>query len=376
VKILLVIDHLGLGGAQRQIVELACGLERRGHTVAIFNYFPTIDHFRSRITAAGIQIHDCQKGRGYSVRVLGALATLIRTQRFDVVISYLNSPNLYSELATLISPRAKLIVSERVSHHDDATYPYLDYTLRRLLHGLSDQVVANSASHAEWLRRKWWLKHKVCCIYNGLDLDTRPGPRPVPAAPDELRLLAVGRLCPQKNPVQLIHALQQFHREHGYIPRVSWAGKIDSSPAGKVCAQQVHELLDSAPEIRRRWDWLGEQLDMPRLFAEHHALIHPSVYEGLPNAVCEALAAGMPVLVSAVCDHPMLVADGERGFTFDPSSARSIAAAITKLARLSATEWASFAQNARQYAASNLGIERMVAAYEDLATRLVGMRAL
>jgi len=37
-KVLLVIDHLGLGGAQRQIVELACGLARRRHTVALFNY--------------------------------------------------------------------------------------------------------------------------------------------------------------------------------------------------------------------------------------------------------------------------------------------------------------------------------------------------
>jgi glycosyltransferase involved in cell wall biosynthesis len=375
-RFLLVIDHLGLGGAQRQFVELACGLVQRGHAVAIFNYFPEIDYFRARVLEAGITVHDCRKGRGYSFRVLRSLAALIRTRRFDLVVSYLNTPNVYSELANLPGARGtKLVVSERSSHHDDQQYSYLSCATRRLLHGLSDQVVANSMTHAEWLRGKPWLRNKVACIYNGLDLDyLRPAPLTPPAS-GELRLLAVGRLMPSKNPLNLIQALQLFQREHGYVPQVSWGGKTDSSPAGKLCERQVHELLDETPEIRRHWRWLGERLDMRSLLSEHHALIHPSLYEGLPNAVCEALAVGMPVLVSAVCDHALLVADGERGFTFDPNSPRDMAAAIAKLAGLPASGWGAFARNARRYAEDNLSIDRMVTSYEQLALRLTGQQA-
>jgi glycosyltransferase involved in cell wall biosynthesis len=71
----------------------------------------------------------------------------------------------------------------------------------------------------------------------------------------------------------------------------------------------------------------------------HDALIHPSLYEGLPNAVCEALAAGLPVLISNVCDHPLLVVEGERGFLFDPSDPLSIAMSIERAAALDADSW-------------------------------------
>jgi len=56
-RLLLVIDHLGLGGAQRQIVELACGLAARGHTVELFTYFPQHEFFLRRVLEEGIAVH-------------------------------------------------------------------------------------------------------------------------------------------------------------------------------------------------------------------------------------------------------------------------------------------------------------------------------
>jgi len=107
------------------------------------------------------------------------------------------------------------------------------------------------------------------------------------------------------------------------------------------------------------------------LLRRHDALIHPSFYEGLPNVVCEALATGIPVLASAVCDHPLLVAEGERGFLFDPESPQSIAAAITRFTALSVADRRRFSRNAREYAEANLGVEKMVGAYESLFMQLL-----
>jgi glycosyltransferase involved in cell wall biosynthesis len=151
-------------------------------------------------------------------------------------------------------------------------------------------------------------------------------------------------------------------------------GKQDASPVGQLYCQKVDGLLESLPEIRKRWNWMGEQLDIPQLLRQHHALIHPSHYEGLPNVVCEALAAGRPVLVSKVCDHPLLVADSEWGFLFDPNDPKCIADAIKKLTNLNADCWLNFSRQAREFAKANLGIEKMVMAYEDLFCRLVEYR--
>ena len=76
------------------------------------------------------------------------------------------------------------------------------------------------------------------------------------------------------------------------------------------------------------------------------------------------------MLASHVCDHPLLVADGERGFLFDPDLPASIASAIRKLQDLNSHDWRSLSRNARDYATVNLGAERMVTEYESLFMRL------
>lgn len=372
-NLLLVIDHFGSGGAQRQIVELACGLNRRGHSVEMFAYFPRRDFFRPRLDERHILVHEFDKGSGFSFNVVRALTALIKHRNFDIVVAYLSSPNIYAELAKLVAPHAKLIASERTSFRDDKSR--VSAFLRRAMHALADHVVANSESHCEWLRRKWWLKHKVSCIYNGLDLGPFPAGRPVPESGNLLRLVAVGRVGPEKNALNLMRGLLLFHREWGYMPDVSWVGERDGGNAGKLYCQRVDELLERSPELRNHWRWFGEETNISGLLREYHALIHPSFYEGLPNVVCEALAAGMPVLVSNVCDNPSLVADGERGFLFNPAEPGSIATAIKRLVDLGPGDWRRFSLNARHYAEENLDVDRMITAYEDLFARLLSDRA-
>jgi glycosyltransferase involved in cell wall biosynthesis len=363
-KLLLVIDHFGSGGAQRQMVELACGLKGRGHTVELFVYFPQHNFFRARLDAQRIVVHEQPKDTGGSINIVWKLAALIRRGAFDVVVSYLSTADIYAELAIWAAPGTGLVVSERTSRHDDKSA--VGALLRRLLHVSADQVVANSETHAAWLRQKPWLKHKVSCIYNGVDLEAFRPKEARPVAQGTLRLLAVGRIGPEKNLVNLVLALASFEARFGYMPHIDWAGQRDASKAGERYCREVDALLEALPQVRKRWRWLGLQADIPLLLAQHDALIHPSLYEGLPNVVCEALAAGMPVLVSDVCDHALLVADGSRGFLFDPTNPANIATAVGKLAALDSAGWHAMARNAREYATAHLGMERMVGAYEAL----------
>ena len=364
-KVLLVIDHFGSGGAQRQIVELACGLSQRGHSVEVFIYHPQYDFFRARIDEAGIIVHEYKKSRGFSFGVVTKLSSLMRTSDTDVVVSFLNDANLYSELSKLLTDGPKLVVSERTSHHDDRNW--LASRCRRLLHTLADHVVANSQTHSEWLVRRRWLRGKVSCIYNGVDLSRARSEPPVAGSISDLRLLAIGRVGREKNPINLIKALQLLHDMSGHLPRVDWVGARGSSSYAK----QVERLLESLPLIRERWHWLGVRSDIPELLRDHHALVHPSLYEGLPNVVCEALAAGRPILISDVCDHPLLVANGKRGFVFDAEQPASIAEAVTMLGNLDRQAWSRFSRNARDYAAANLGVEKMVSSYENLFAGLL-----
>jgi len=240
------------------------------------------------------------------------------------------------------------------------------------MHVLSDKVVTNSRTHSDWLRRKWWLRNRTTYIYNGLDL-RKFSPRAESAElAGGVRLIGIGRIGPEKNILNLIAALAELRKNTGDAPQVRWAGANDESGGGKRYRRRIDEALEGLPEIRRRWRWLGVRADIPEILRDHHALIHPSLYEGLPNVICEALATGVPVLASNVCDHPLLVGDGARGFLFDPESPNSIAAAITKFANLSPEDRHKMSSNARAYAEENLGVEKMVSAYENVLAQLLG----
>jgi glycosyltransferase involved in cell wall biosynthesis len=367
-KVLLIIDHFGPGGAQRQMVELACGLKRRGHAVEMFVYFNQYDFFRARLDKHQIIIHEPPTGSWASIGVVRRLASLMRRGAFDVAVSYLSTANIYAELARVVAPGTRLVVSERTNFHDDKSA--MGALLRRLLHVLSDRVVANSETQAAWLRSRPWLRGKVSCIYNGVDLSSFHPMDSIPKSGRALRLLGVGRIGPEKNLLNLILALAQFEGEFGRVPEVGWAGQRDASRAGRRYCERIDALLASLPTVREHWHWLGLQSNIPGLLRDYDALIHPSLYEGLPNSVCEALAAGMPVLASNVCDHPLLVADGSRGYLFDPRDPASIAAAVAKLAQLDVGAWRNFARNAREYASINLSVDRMVDSYEALFTSL------
>ena len=362
-RILCVIDSFVSGGAQRQMVELAVGLQSFGHDVEMFVYHPELDFFRGPVDEAGIRVHAVESDGGFSFAVLSGLVRVLRQGRHDAMISFLGSSNVYAELAHMAAPRTRLIVSERNSHlADGSAIPAL---LKRVLHVLAGRVVANNHTHAEWLRGYPWLRRKVATIYNGFALD---GPDVLlrEKRREGLRLLALGRVVEQKNVLGLIEALKRFHQRNGFVPEVSWAGRREGSTGGSRYQERVEALLSSNPVIKDRWHWLGERKDVKTLFAEHDALILPSLYEGLPNVVCEAFIAGTPVLASNVCDNPLLVPDGERGLLFDPEKPEDMARAIERFLQFDSGQRHRLAVNGNAYAVDHLSVERMVREYDLL----------
>ena len=361
-KILCVIDHFGSGGAQRQMVNLACGLKDKGHDIEIFIYHLEQNFFREAIDNAGIKVHEIKKADRFSLKVLFFLVQLIRGGGYKAVISFLDTPNIYCELASLAAWNTRVIVSERSSYLAETSK--IRALIRSLLHIFADTVVTNSNSHSQWLRRYCWLRGKIKTIYNGYLIDSEvifdvSNPPP-------LKLLAIGRVGPEKNCIRLIDALDIFYQRNGYVPKISWVGRTDQSVAGMQYSRDVYAKLVHHPMVKENWTWLGVRKDIPSLLEDHRALIHASLYEGLPNVVCEALVAGRPVLVSDVCDHPILVENGQRGFLFDPLDPTSIANSIERLVSQTDAEWRDFSINSRNYALEMLNLNRMIQEYEDL----------
>jgi glycosyltransferase involved in cell wall biosynthesis len=368
-KLLFVIDHFGSGGAQKQIVTLAKCLRERNFDIEFFIYYPQYDFFRSELERLHITIHSIEKrNRGFSFRVLLGLRKILSRGGYDCVISFLDTPNIYTELAGAGISGLNKIVSERNSYLLERSRFYS--RIKRRLHSMADFVVANSQTQASWLKDKHpWLKNKVVTIYNGFSADEFKTGAMI-KEPGILRLIGIGRIAYQKNQVNLIHALQLFYERHKWCPHITWVGSLESS-AEPDYKKEVFQLLEKYPRIGENWIWTGESSNVPALLNQHHALILPSHFEGLPNVIGEALFSGLPVLTSDVCDNPRLVADNTNGYLFDPRSPSSISTAIEKLNSMTSDQWHKMSLANREFAEKNLSVNKMVSGYVRLLRTMI-----
>lgn len=370
-KILCVIDNLSTGGAQRQLINLARGLHRRGHEVAMFCYAPgaLLSPYLER---DGIPIYVQLKKSRFSPDVIAALRRTIDRVRAQVVVSYLNTPNFYAVLASGLSKvRPAVVVSER-----NCDWPgspdHLERGVRQF-YRFSQAIVVNSHhQRMNFLRRYPWMGNRVRTIYNGYDLqEFTPSPRPPDSA--GLRILVVARVSRQKNGLCLVRALDLLKREHGLQPNVSWAGhRWRSGDNGVYLAEMESEIarLGLIPQ----WDWLDQRTDISVLLNQSDVLVHPSYGEGLPNVVCEALACGRPVILSDTLDHPRLVADGANGYLFDWRDPLDLARKIKLFYDLSPDERRRMGDNGRTFAEKNLSMDRYVGEFENLFIELTRSR--
>jgi glycosyltransferase involved in cell wall biosynthesis len=95
-------------------------------------------------------------------------------------------------------------------------------------------------------------------------------------------------------------------------------------------------------------------------------LLIPSVYEGLPMVLCEAMLSGCFVIASSVCDHPKILGDNERGLLCDPLSPKSICKSLEKLDSMDFEKKSIITKRAREYAVKNFDINEMLDKYEAL----------
>ena len=374
-KILIVIDTLASGGAQKLKLELAKGLTNKGHEVEIFIYDSNYQFFESDFIDAGIKIHIANRhSPGFSFRVLRELRYLIRTQEYDGVISSLHAPSIYSAFSILGVRRTKLIVCEESS--SKAPIPLIKKILFYLSTIIADHAVANSYSEAEEMRKIPGRQKKIHTIWNGFDLESIPfNPKIFTKEENIENLLVVGRVAYPKNGLNIMKGLEIFLSRNGWMPELNWIGRRDSDTRSakdlrsSKLQNEMDEYLKCHPNVASKWNWLGNVDDIFKYYKDADALIAVSLYEGLPVVICEAMLSGCFVIASDVCDHPRLIGEELRGILCDPNSPESVCYAIEKFNKMNSSQKNKIVNKARYFAENNFKIEEMVNAYESLLTQ-------
>ena len=232
------------------------------------------------------------------------------------------------------------------------------------LYNFFDHVIAVSAPVARDVRPYLLNKKKLTVISNGIDIDNYhnySGPRTLRGElgvkDDDYLIGLVGRLAPQKGHRDLIEAAAILAPQHPQIKYVFWGkGHLED----ELRALTAHHKLDETIIFA------GTADDMAQVYADVDLLAMPSLSEGLPMALLEAMSAELLVLATPVGDIEEVIKEGETGFLTTPQDPAMLAERIKTLFLLPASERARIAANARQYIINHFSADAMAAQYKTL----------
>lgn len=357
-KILLTTENLGSGGAERQICGLASMLTKVGFPCRLITYVEN-QFYEPYLRQHGVDYQFVPELWNKKTRVFKA-AKYVRQYKPDVVISFLPSVNKTMCLAKLFF-KAKLMVSERNNNTCITRSDKMLFNLYRM----ADAIVPNSNSQGKFICTNFpFLSKKVHPIINFVDVN-RFTPSETPVRNNTLRIVTVARYTQQKNVLTYLKAVRMA-KDMGLNVHFDWYGDKKHNAAYFAEIEKEYQQLDIA-------DYLTLHDPKQKIEEEYRKadiFCLPSLFEGYPNVVAEAMSCGLPILCSNVYENPYIVEEGVNGFLFDPKKPEAIANAIKKMVRLSYENRQEMGKRNRQLCLKRNTEEAFLKSYVELIEKI------
>jgi glycosyltransferase involved in cell wall biosynthesis len=331
IKIVFVITGTGVGGAEKILYHTSTLLDRA-------RYVPYICSLKEKgaiarnVETAGIEVHSLTMTDGDQFGGwFASLAALFRLTRYvmkvkpAIVHSFLFRANILARIAASLARVPLVISSVRVMGGEKTYY----HTIEKITSFMVNHYITVSESvKAHLVRTAGIPERKITTIYNGIALNDHSAASHAEQQPpsglkaDDRLVLTVGRLHRQKGYDVLIRAFAQVRKEYSTLQLlIIGEGEEENS------LKNLAKSLDLTDQVI----FAGLRLDSDRIFPLAELFVLPSLWEGMPNAVLEAMAAGKPVVATDVGGVPELVLHGETGLLVPPGDPDALARAILDL---------------------------------------------
>jgi glycosyltransferase involved in cell wall biosynthesis len=310
ISVFLLVRSLEIGGAERQLVQLALGLHERGHNVHV-GLFYRRGALLAELEHAGIPVIDvAKKGRWDLVGFLIRLRKLVREIRPEMIYSFLGGANIVAAAVRPLVPGLKLAWSVRASDMDLSRYDWthrMAYRVERLMSRIPDVIIANSKAGRDFAVRNGFPPGRIRIVPNGIDVD-----RFKPDAALRRRQRETWKLSNGQIAIGVLARLDPM-KDHPNFLR-----------AAAILAELRPDLrficVGDGPERKSLEDLsvklgIGDRVLFPGSADPVSALngfdlaCSSSITESFPNAVAEAMACGLPCVVTDAGDSAIIVGD-------------------------------------------------------------------
>ncbi len=360
-KLLFFIWALEVGGAERFLVELVQGLPKTHFEVKVV-CIARKGIWAHSLERDGIEVSCLNKRTGFHPTILPRLMSLIRREKPDLVNTYLWTADLWARLAAILTHVPCILVTEQ---NVDVWKRWYHRWIDRLLFLYTDYVICVSDQVADFYRREFRLpSRKLRIIPNAISLS------PFSREPYSLVFresldddtshflyACIARLHPQKGHEVLLQAVRLLLNQ-GYT---SFSVLLVGEGPLTDRLRELAASMGLDPWVT----FLGVRQDIPRILRHVDAFVLPSLYEGLPLSVIEAMAAELPVIATRVGGTSQIVRDGHTGLLVPPNDPSSLANAMRTLLLNSAAA-KRMGRNGRFLVHQFYSIESAAQATEDL----------
>ncbi|TQK50650.1 glycosyltransferase involved in cell wall biosynthesis [Streptomyces sp. SLBN-118] len=370
-RVCLMIGQLGLGGAEKQIVILARGLVARGIETTLFllsNRGPREEELAGSgvtiislgyrgITRPWVDLRRALNDTAAGLRAFVRLVAHLRRARPQVLHAYLFHCYIAAAPAARLA-RVPVCVAGRRSLGTFKEGRRVQLAVERVATGMTHLVVANAHAVAEDAMRQEGLpRDKIAVIHNGMEERDFRAVSPAHLTTDLPVVLCVANLRTYKGHQYLLDAVSRLGQRKQPCTLVL----IGEGPQRPDLEQQAERLGIDAR-------FLGHRTDVAAFLARADVVVLPSLQEGLSNAVMEAMAAGRPVVATAVGGTPELLCD--RGVLVPPADAEALAEGLHWMLTDHAAS-ARLGKAAREWALEHLSADTMVERHVSLYRRLL-----
>lgn len=315
-KITFVVGLLLQGGAERVIANLSWEMAERGSNIVILSYYDKEPVYAIHPSIKLIKVQK-ETGSKNVIRNLLFMRKIFR-QRKGVVYSFIAVFNMLSIIAHA-GLQSKLIVADRNDPNRIPKQLFLR-KLRNLLYRFSDVVVVQTGANAVYFERRIPTLVKVIC--NPLELGGKDG-QALRTAKEDM-IVTVGRLVGQKNHGMLIKA---FQMAHDALPSYRLVIYGEGDRKGELEEMISYLGLSGCIDLPGNCSDIYDKISSAKLF------VLTSNFEGMPNALAEAMGLGLPVVSTRVSGATDLIQNYENGELVDIDDHKELAEKMIRILR-------------------------------------------
>lgn len=364
-RIVILSTGTDIGGAEQQLLYLSRALLGKGHQVRIISMIP-LGSLGVEAQNLGLNIYSLNMRRGIpNYYALVQMFRWLNDWEPQILISFMFHANILGRLAGLWTKVPVIISSIRNENIGGTQREWL----MRITNWMDDMCTTNSHLVAKALAQKQIVApQKLRVISNAISSQQTALPE---SGENKIKLelgiddanfvwLAVGRLEEQKDYPNLLQAFTKIASSNTRLLIV-----------GKGSLQQELHNITNALALSEQVSFLGVRHDIPELLAVTDALVLSSAWEGLPNVIMEALAAGKPVVATNVGGVSELVESNRSGFLVPPGDPAALAGAMARLMTLPLAQRRQMGLIGRSYIESHHSLERIARIWELLCIELL-----